>query len=66
MKLGEYCSKIKFNFIFDTLIIEDMTFSISLYGDQKGPKKHKPHIYGKVQKLPILGGLHHHYFRSAA
>ena len=34
--------------------------------DQKVPRMYKPQIYGKVQKLPILGGLHHHYFRSAA
>ena len=34
--------------------------------DQRIPMKYKPHLYGKVQKLPILGGLHHHYFRSAA
>jgi hypothetical protein len=30
------------------------------------PMKYKPHLYGKVQKLPVLGGLHHHYLRSAA
>jgi transposase InsO family protein len=34
--------------------------------DQRIPMKYKPHLYGKVQKLPILGGLHHHYIRSAA
>jgi transposase InsO family protein len=34
--------------------------------DQKVPRMYKPQIYGKVQKLPILGGLHHHYSRSAA
>ena len=34
--------------------------------DQKVPKRYKPQLYGKVQKLPILGGLHHHYARSAA
>jgi hypothetical protein len=34
--------------------------------DQRIPKKYKPHLCGKVQKLPILGGLHHHYFRGAA
>jgi transposase InsO family protein len=34
--------------------------------DQRIPKKYKTHRYGKVQKLPILGGFHHHYFRSAA
>ena len=34
--------------------------------DQRIPMKYKPHRYGKVQKLPILGGLHHHYIRSAA
>jgi len=34
--------------------------------NQKIPRKYKPHLYGKVQKLPILGGLHHQYFRSAA
>ena len=33
---------------------------------QRIPMKYKPHLYGKVQKLPILGGLHHHYIRSAA
>jgi transposase InsO family protein len=33
--------------------------------DQRIPIKYKPHLYGKVQKPPILGGLHHHYFRSA-
>jgi len=34
--------------------------------DQRIPMKYKPRLYGKVQKLPILGGLHHHYIRSAA
>jgi len=34
--------------------------------DQISPMKYKPHLYGKVQKLPILGDLHHHYIRSAA
>jgi transposase InsO family protein len=34
--------------------------------DQKVPGRYKPQLYGKVQKLPILGGLHHHYVRSAA
>ena len=34
--------------------------------DQKVPRMYKPQLYGKVQKLPILGGLHHHYSRSAA
>jgi len=34
--------------------------------DQKVPRMYNPQIYGKVQKLPILGGLHHHYSRSAA
>ena len=34
--------------------------------DQRIPMKYKPHLYGKVQKLPILSGLHHHYIRSAA
>ena len=33
---------------------------------QRIPMKYKPHLYGKVQKLPILGSLHHHYIRSAA
>jgi hypothetical protein len=34
--------------------------------DQRTPRKYKSHFYGKVQKLPILGGLHHHYIRRAA
>jgi len=34
--------------------------------DQRIPMKYKPHLYGKVQKLPILGGLHHYYMRRAA
>jgi transposase InsO family protein len=34
--------------------------------DQRIPRKYQPHLNGKVQKLPILGGLHHHYFRRAA
>jgi hypothetical protein len=48
------------------LINEAMTFSISLGGDQKVPRKYKPHLCGKVHKLPILGGLNHHYLRSTA
>jgi hypothetical protein len=43
-----------------------MTFSMSLGGDQKVPRKYKPHLYGKVQKIPILGSLHYHFFRGAA
>jgi len=34
--------------------------------NQKVPRRYEPQLYGKVQKLPILGGLHHHYIRSAA
>jgi transposase InsO family protein len=34
--------------------------------NQKVPGRYKTQLYGKVQKLPILGGLHHHYMRSAA
>jgi len=30
------------------------------------PTGYKPKLYGKVQKSPILGGLCHHYVRSAA
>jgi hypothetical protein len=37
-----------------------------IQGELLNPRNYKPHFYGKVQKLPILGGLHHHYFRSAA
>jgi transposase InsO family protein len=33
---------------------------------QKIPKGYKPQFHGKVQKIPILGGLCNHYFRSAA
>jgi hypothetical protein len=43
-----------------------MTSSMSLGGGQKVPRKYKPNLYRKVQKLPILGGLHYHYIRSAA
>jgi hypothetical protein len=49
-----------------SLIGQAMTFSMSLGGDQKIPRKYIPHLYGKVQKLPILGGLYHHYIRSTA
>jgi transposase InsO family protein len=34
--------------------------------NQNVPRRYEPLLYGKVQKLPILGGLHHHYIRSAA
>ncbi len=34
--------------------------------NQKVPRRYKPQLYGKVQKLPILGGLHHQYIRRAA
>jgi transposase InsO family protein len=34
--------------------------------NQNVPRRYEPQLYGKVQKLPILGGLHHHYIRSAA
>ncbi len=30
------------------------------------PMGYKPQIYGRVLKLPILGGLFNHYFRCAA
>jgi hypothetical protein len=40
---------------------------ISYYNSKRPhPRKYKPHLYGKVQKIPVLGGLHHHYLRSAA
>ena len=34
--------------------------------DQKVPKNYKPQKEGNIFKLPILSGLHHHYFREAA
>jgi hypothetical protein len=34
--------------------------------NQKVPRRYEPQLNGKVLKLPILGGLHHHYVRSAA
>jgi transposase InsO family protein len=34
--------------------------------NQKVPRRYEPQLYRKVQKLPILGGLHHHYIRRVA
>ena len=34
--------------------------------DQRVPIGYKPQLHGKVLKFPILGGLCHHYWRSAA
>jgi len=34
--------------------------------DQNIPKKYIPQKEGKIIKMPILSGLHHHYFRKAA
>ncbi len=34
--------------------------------EQKIPIGYNPQIYGRVFKIPILGGLCHHYFRRAA
>ncbi len=34
--------------------------------NQNIPKKYLPQKKGKIIKLPILSGLHHHYFREAA
>ena len=34
--------------------------------DQQIPMGYKPQLFGRVFKIPILGGLCHHYFRSAA
>jgi transposase InsO family protein len=34
--------------------------------DQDIPKKYEPKTEGNITKMPILSGLHHHYFRRAA
>ncbi|MGD9202139.1 MAG: integrase core domain-containing protein [Chitinispirillia bacterium] len=34
--------------------------------DQQVPKRYSAHQNGKIVKMPILSGLHHHYFRRAA
>jgi len=34
--------------------------------DQQVPNGYMPQNHGKVLKLPILGGLCHHYMRNAA
>ena len=34
--------------------------------DQQVPKGYLPHEKGIIRSEPILGGLHHHYFREAA
>jgi len=34
--------------------------------DQKVPKNYKSCENGKIVKLPVLSGLHHHYYRKAA
>jgi hypothetical protein len=34
--------------------------------EQRVPMAYKPLVYGRVFKLPILGGLCHHYMRRAA
>ena len=34
--------------------------------DQNIPKYRKPKTDGKIVKIPILSGLHHHYSRTAA
>lgn len=34
--------------------------------EQRVPMGYKPQLHGRVQKLPILGGLCNHYVRSAA
>ncbi|MGD9202204.1 MAG: integrase core domain-containing protein [Chitinispirillia bacterium] len=33
---------------------------------QQVPKRYTPHQDGKIVKMPILSGLHHHYYRRAA
>ena len=49
-----------------SLLGKAVASKMSLVSDQKVPRKYKPNLYRKVQKLPVLGGLHHHYLRSAA
>jgi len=34
--------------------------------NQQIPKKYGPKTKGKIIKMPVLSGLHHHYFRTAA
>lgn len=34
--------------------------------DQRIPMGYEPQAHGKIISQPILGGLHHHYFRKAA
>ena len=34
--------------------------------NQQVPKKYEPKTEGKIVKMPILSGLHHHYFRMVA
>ncbi|MGD9200977.1 MAG: integrase core domain-containing protein [Chitinispirillia bacterium] len=34
--------------------------------DQQVPKRYEPKTAGKILKMPILSGLHHHYYREAA
>jgi hypothetical protein len=65
MSLGGFSNKIKF-ILFWLAFSKAVTSKMSLGSDQKVPRKYKPNLYRKVQKLPVLGGLHHHYLRSAA
>ena len=34
--------------------------------DQQTPTGYSPEEKGEILKIPILSGLHHHYFRKAA
>jgi hypothetical protein len=34
--------------------------------NQQVPKRYTPQQDGKIVKMPILSGLHHHYYRRAA
>jgi len=34
--------------------------------EQHVPQNYSPQKEGKIVKLPVLSGLHHHYFRKAA
>jgi hypothetical protein len=34
--------------------------------EQQLPNKYKSQKSGKILKMPILSGLHHHYYRKAA
>jgi len=50
---------------------EKISIPIQKDGPQQGieyeiPKGYEPMREGKVRSKPILGGLHHHYYREAA